>query len=69
MQSCSLTAVESMENLALAHKVEAAIFKNNFSITSLTVEVEKKGEVTVMVWLRDHLEKDIWPMWSGRCLE
>ena len=58
VSSCSLTAVESMENLALAHKVEAVIIKQNFSIASLNVEVVKKGEVEVTGWLRDHTEKD-----------
>ena len=58
MKTCSLSALESMENLVLAHKVEAAVLKGNFDITSLNVEVPEKGEVVVFGWIDSDLEKE-----------
>lgn len=45
IQECSLNALESMEKMSLAKKVEAALLKEQFSITQFHVEVEEKGAV------------------------
>lgn len=58
INSCSLTAVEAMENLSLQKKVEAAILRANFSKTELHVEVPEPGVVEIMGWLRQSEEKD-----------
>jgi len=43
IKECSLTALESMERMSLTKKVQAALLRNNFSLTTLHVEVDEKG--------------------------
>lgn len=45
LQECSLNALESMEKMALAKKVEAALLKEQFSLTQFHVEIPDKGVV------------------------
>jgi len=43
LQECSLHALESMERMSLMKKVEAALLKEQFSLTQFHVEVPEKG--------------------------
>jgi cytidylate kinase len=43
IQECSLHALESMERMSLMKKVEAALLKQDFSLTQFHVEVPEKG--------------------------
>jgi len=43
IQECSLHALDSMEKMSLMKKVEAALLKENYSLTQFHVEVPEKG--------------------------
>ncbi len=47
IKECSLNALESMGRMALTKKVQAALLRNNFSLTTLHVEVAEKGVVHI----------------------
>ena len=47
IKECSLHALESMGRMALTKKVQAALLRNNFSLTTLHVEVGEKGDVYI----------------------
>lgn len=47
IQECSLNALESMERMSLAKKVEAALLKEQFGFTQFHVEVPEKGTVLI----------------------
>ncbi|MBN1849677.1 MAG: cytidylate kinase-like family protein [Deltaproteobacteria bacterium] len=47
IQTCSMTALESMERLSLLKKVEAAFLQNDITLLHYTIEVPKKGTVYI----------------------
>jgi cytidylate kinase len=51
IKACSLKALDAMENLALSNKVEAALLKNNISISDLHIQVPERGVVHIEGWL------------------
>lgn len=56
--SCSVTALDAMEALALQKRIEAALLKNHFSLNRLYVEVPEKGVVYVYGYCYTVEEKD-----------
>ncbi len=51
IRACSVKALGAMEKLSLSKKVEAAILKNNISISDVHIEVPERGEVHIAGWL------------------
>ena len=51
LKACSLDALGAMEKLSLSKKVEAAILKNNISISDVHIEVPERGVVRVAGFL------------------
>lgn len=51
IKACSLKALDSMENLSLSNKIEAALLKNNISISDLHIQVPERGVVHIEGWL------------------
>lgn len=47
MKACSLTAINSMNRLSLAKKIEAELIKNNIYIENLNIEVFENGVVNI----------------------
>ncbi len=47
MQECSLGALDAMDRLSLAKRVESQLIRNNFSLARFYVEVPEKGHVHI----------------------
>jgi cytidylate kinase len=47
MKACSLTAIDSMNRLSLAKKIEAELLKNSLFVHNLNIEVLENGVVNV----------------------
>ncbi|MEW6664431.1 MAG: cytidylate kinase family protein [Thermodesulfobacteriota bacterium] len=58
ISECSLQALQSMEGLALAKRVEAAILKTELSLTQVNVEVPTAGQVLLTGLVYSDVGKD-----------
>jgi len=57
MKACSLTALDAMQRLSLAKRVEAAILRAKISLHELNIEVLETGVVQVSGWLSPLVSK------------
>jgi cytidylate kinase len=58
IKECSLTALDAMENRSLSKKIEAAILKNDFSLTDIDIEVSEKGVALIHGWTYTQENRD-----------
>lgn len=58
VKECSLTALETMERMALLKKVQAALLKEHFSFAQFSVDVPEKGVVHVFGFAADKEKKN-----------
>jgi len=59
IKECSLTAVLAMESRSLLKKIEAALLKNDISLTEIFIEIPEKGVASIRGWsyTRDNKDK------------
>ena len=59
IQECSLTALEAMERLSLAKRIEAALLKHNINLVYYHIEVPEKGLAQIRGFTHSEEEKGI----------
>jgi cytidylate kinase len=57
IKACNLTALDAMERLSLAKRVEAALLRSKISPRELNIEVIERGVVQVSGWLSPFVSK------------
>ena len=58
IKECSLTALHAMEHRALSKKIEAALLKNDTSLTDIHIEVPEKGVAVIRGWTHTQENRD-----------
>ena len=57
IKACNLTALDAMERMSLAKRVEAALLRSKISLRELNIEVIERGVVQVSGWLSPFVSK------------
>jgi CMP/dCMP kinase len=57
IKACNLTALDAMERMSLAKRVEAALLRSKISLRELNIEVIERGVVLVSGWLSPFVSK------------
>jgi cytidylate kinase len=59
IKECSLTALDAMESRSLSKKIEAALIKNDISLTDIHIEIPEKGVAVIRGWTHTRENKDL----------
>ncbi len=59
IKECSLTALDAMESRSLSKKIEAALLKNDISLTEIHIEIPEKGVALIRGWTHTRENKDL----------
>jgi cytidylate kinase len=57
VKECSITALDTMDRLSLAKKIEAELMRNDFNLTNFSIEVEEKGHAHITGFASSKEEK------------
>jgi cytidylate kinase len=58
IKECSLTALDAMESRSLSKKIEAALIKNDISLTEIHIEIPQKGVALIHGWTYTQENRD-----------